>query len=123
MESEHYKRNYSRRKSAEFDPANQRRGPWAFDRRQGQKRRAGIVRIGQRAYRPHMKVDRAYHCDPEILGGVMVFKGTRVPVKSLFDHLKAGDSIEVFVEGFPSVSRAQVLAVLEEFETDVLSHV
>lgn len=70
-----------------------------------------------------MKVDRAYHCDPEILGGVMVFKGTRVPVKSLFDHLKAGDSIEVFVEGFPSVSRAQVLAVLEEFETDVLSHV
>ena len=48
-----------------------------------------------------MKADRVYHSDLEILGGTLVFKGTRVPVKSLFDHLKAGDSIEVFLEGFP----------------------
>ncbi len=54
------------------------------------------------------------HSDPEILGGEPVFVGTRVPVRSLFDHLEAGDSIGDFLEGFPSVKREQVIAVLEE---------
>jgi uncharacterized protein (DUF433 family) len=85
--------------------------------------RAGIVPISEPGYRLVMKADRAYHSDPEILGGTLVFKGTRVPVRSLFDHLKAGDSFEVFLEGFPSVSRSQVLAVLEEMEIEVLTHV
>jgi len=58
--------------------------------------------------------------DPEILGGAMVFPGTRVPVRSLFDHLEAGDSIVDFLEGFPSVKREQVLAVLEESRTHLL---
>lgn len=53
------------------------------------------------------------HTDPEILGGKPVFVGTRVPVKSLFDHLEAGDSIDEFLESFPSVSRAQAVAALE----------
>jgi uncharacterized protein (DUF433 family) len=53
------------------------------------------------------------HSDPEILGGTPVFVGTRVPVKSLFDHLEAGDSLDVFLESFPSVSRAQAVAALE----------
>ena len=52
--------------------------------------------------------------DPEILGGEPVFAGTRVPIESLFDHLEAGDSIADFLEGFPSVKREQVLALLEE---------
>jgi uncharacterized protein (DUF433 family) len=52
--------------------------------------------------------------DPNILGGEPVFAGTRVPVKSLFDHLEAGDSIEDFLDGFPSVKREQVIALLEE---------
>jgi len=52
--------------------------------------------------------------DPEVLGGESVFAGTRVPVKSLFDHLEAGDSIEVFLESFPSVRRTQVIALLED---------
>jgi len=54
------------------------------------------------------------HCEknaptirPGNSGGTLVFKGTRVPVQSLFDHLKAGDSIEVFLDGFPSVKRSQ----------------
>ena len=59
--------------------------------------------------------------DPEILGGEPVFTGTRVPVKSLFDHLEAGDSIEQFLEGFPSVKREQVIALLEEAREHVLS--
>jgi uncharacterized protein (DUF433 family) len=52
--------------------------------------------------------------DPDILGGEPVFAGTRVPIKSLFDHLEAGDSIAEFLEGFPSVKREQVLALLQE---------
>ncbi len=69
-----------------------------------------------------MKTESVYHSDPEILAGTLVFRGTRVPVQSLFDHLKAGDSIEVFLDGFPSVKREQVLAVLEEMEAQVLAH-
>ncbi len=61
------------------------------------------------------------HSDPEILGGTLVFVGTRVPVQSLFDHLKHGDSIEDFLDGFPSVQREQILAVLEESRQHVLS--
>lgn len=53
------------------------------------------------------------HRDPEILGGTPVFVGTRVPVKILFDYLEAGDSLEVFLDEFPSVSREQAVAALE----------
>ena len=59
--------------------------------------------------------------DPEILCGEPVFTGTRVPVKSLFDHLEAGDSIEQFLEGFPSVKREQVIALLEDSKAHVLA--
>jgi uncharacterized protein (DUF433 family) len=53
------------------------------------------------------------HRDPEILGGTPVFVGTRVPVKILFDYLEAGDSLEVFLDQFPSVRREQAIAALE----------
>ena len=58
--------------------------------------------------------------DPEILGGERVFTATRVPVRSLFDHLEAGDSIDDFLEGFPSVTREQVIAVLVESRAHIL---
>ncbi len=58
---------------------------------------------------------------PDILGGEPVFAGTRVPAKSLFDHLEAGDSIEQFLEGFPSVKREQVIALLEDSKAHVLA--
>ncbi len=67
-----------------------------------------------------MKLESVIHVDPEILGGTVVFVGTRVPVQSLFDHLEAGDSIGDFLEGFPSVKREQVIAVLEEFRKELL---
>ncbi len=51
--------------------------------------------------------------DPEIHGGVPVFMGTRVPIPSLIHHLKAGESLDDFLEGFPSVSREQAIAFLE----------
>lgn len=53
------------------------------------------------------------HSDPDILGGTPVFVGTRVPVKSLYDYLEAGDSLDEFLDSFPSVSREQAVAVLE----------
>ena len=52
--------------------------------------------------------------DPDILGGTLVFIGTRVPVRIIFEHLEAGDSLEVFLEDFPSVSRALAIQVLED---------
>lgn len=50
------------------------------------------------------------HSDPEILGGKPVFVGTRVPVKTLWDYLEGGDSLDVFLDDFPSVSREQAIA-------------
>jgi uncharacterized protein (DUF433 family) len=52
--------------------------------------------------------------DPEILGGTPVFTGTRVPVKNLTDCLEAGDTIDEFLDDFPSVRRDQVIEFLEE---------
>lgn len=53
---------------------------------------------------------------PEVMGGTPVFAGTRVPVQTLLDYLKAGESIDDFLDGFPTVSREQVIALLEEAE-------
>jgi uncharacterized protein (DUF433 family) len=53
------------------------------------------------------------HCDPEILGGVPVFVGTRVPVQSLFDYLEGGDTLDEFLRQFPSVKREQAIAALD----------
>ena len=50
----------------------------------------------------------------------MVFAGTRVPVTSLFDHLEAGDSINEFLEGFPTVKREQVIELLESAREQAL---
>ena len=52
--------------------------------------------------------------DPEVMGGAPVFCGTRVPVQTLLDYLEAGESIDEFLEGFPSVTRAQLIAFLEQ---------
>jgi uncharacterized protein (DUF433 family) len=57
--------------------------------------------------------------DPEILGGTPVFVGTRVPVRILFEHLEAGDPLEVFLEDFPSVSRELAVQVLEDAKSQL----
>jgi uncharacterized protein (DUF433 family) len=53
-------------------------------------------------------------CSPEVMGGTAVFYGTRVPVQTLLDYLEAGDTIDNFLEGFPSLTREQVVEFLEE---------
>ena len=60
-----------------------------------------------------MTVTDIVSSDPDVQGGAAVFTGTRVPVKNLIDYLEAGDSIEVFLDDFPSVSREQTVAALE----------
>jgi uncharacterized protein (DUF433 family) len=52
--------------------------------------------------------------NPKIMGGTPVFAGTRVPVQTLLDYLEAGDTIDEFLEGFPSVTRQQVIEFLKE---------
>jgi uncharacterized protein (DUF433 family) len=54
--------------------------------------------------------------DPETHSGAPVFTGTRIPVKVLFDYLADGQSVDAFVQHYPSVSRAQAIAALEEVE-------
>ena len=58
-------------------------------------------------------LESVVQCDPEVLGGTPVFVGTRVPIKNLVDYLAAGDSLERFLDHFPSVTRAQAVAALE----------
>lgn len=60
-----------------------------------------------------MKVQELITIDTEILGGQPVFKGTRVPVESLLDHLEAGVSLDEFLDDFPTVSREQAVALLD----------
>jgi uncharacterized protein (DUF433 family) len=60
---------------------------------------------------------------PEIMGGTPVFAGTRVPVQTLLDYIKAGESIDDFLDGFPTVTREQVIALLEEAGNQLVSMV
>ena len=58
-------------------------------------------------------VSAVVHSDPDILGGTPVFVGTRVPLQNLIDYLAAGDSLDEFLDQFPSVTREQAQAALE----------
>ena len=67
---------------------------------------------------PHSQI---WHSDPEILGGVPVFTGTRVPVRSLFDYLEGGESLDEFLRQFPSVKREQAVAALDVARDSLLT--
>jgi uncharacterized protein (DUF433 family) len=58
-------------------------------------------------------LEQIVHQDPEILGGTPVFRGTRVPVRSLFDYLEGGETLDEFLRQFPSVRREHAIALLE----------
>ena len=61
---------------------------------------------------------KVINIDKEILGGTPVFNGTRVPIKNLFDYLETGDSIDEFLDDFPSVKREQIVKLLQFSELD-----
>jgi uncharacterized protein (DUF433 family) len=60
---------------------------------------------------------------PDILGGIPVFAGTRVPVRNLFDYLEAGDSLAEFLAAFPDVTREQAVVVLESSKNGLMREV
>ena len=59
---------------------------------------------------------------PDVMGGTPVFAGTRVPVQTLLDYIEGGETIDDFLDGFPSVSREQVIAFLEEAKDSLVAH-
>ena len=66
-------------------------------------------------------ISRIVTVSPDVMSGTPVFAGTRVPVQTLMDYLEGGDSIEDFLEGFPTVSREQVIDFLEAAKERVLA--
>ena len=70
-------------------------------------------------YSPSMNPHDIITVDPQILGGTPVFKGTRVPVKTLFEYLADSLSLDYFLESFPSVSRELAVAVLRYSQQDI----
>ncbi len=62
------------------------------------------------------------HSNPNILGGTPVFVGTRVPVQALLDYLEGGESLDTFLDHFPSVDREQAVAVLELAKKMLIAH-
>ena len=69
-----------------------------------------------------MDTKKLIEVDPEKMSGTPVFMGTRVPIKNLFDYLEGGDSLDVFLDDFPTVSREQAVGVLELSKESILSH-
>lgn len=66
--------------------------------------------------------ERVIHTDPEILGGTPVFVGTRVPLQALLDYLEGGHPLADFLDDFPTVSREQAIAALEQAKELLLAH-
>ena len=64
--------------------------------------------------------DQYIESDAEKLSGTPVFRGTRVPIKNLFDYLEAGDDLDEFLDDFPTVTRAQAIGVLELYKVKLL---
>jgi len=75
------------------------------------------------AFRLFLMSDHLISISPQVMGGVPVFAGTRVPVQTLFEYLEAGDTIDDFLLGFPTVTREQVVGLLESAKGKVLAEV
>ena len=77
--------------------------------------------ISRRSVRYHICMkEPIITASPDVMGGTPVFAKTRVPVQTLLDYLKAGESIDDFLEGFPTVTKEQVVAFLEEAEEQIV---
>ncbi|MEG4075128.1 DUF433 domain-containing protein [Microcoleus sp. Pol14C2] len=69
-----------------------------------------------------LKYSSIISASPEIMGGTPVFAFTRVPVQTLLDYLKAGESIDDFLDGFPTLTKEQVIGLLEEAERQLVGN-
>jgi len=72
--------------------------------------------------RKTMTVENLITCDNEIMSGTPVFKNTRVPIKNLIDYLESGETLDEFLDDFPSVNRDQAVQVLELAKEMLLTH-
>ena len=70
-----------------------------------------------------MTVEQVISSDPDVQGGAVVFAGTRVPLKNLIDYLEAGDSLDEFLDDFPSVTREMVIEALETAKDSLLASI
>jgi uncharacterized protein (DUF433 family) len=68
-------------------------------------------------------MEQAIIRDPDVMHGTPVFRGTRVPVQTLFEYLEGGDTLENFLEGFPTVSRKLAIQALEEAKHLLLARI
>lgn len=68
-----------------------------------------------------IKQHNSIQIHPDIMSGAPVFKGTRVPIKALWDYLKAGESLDTFLEDYPSVQRTQAIQVLDQAQEELLN--
>ena len=83
-----------------------------------------LQRRAYRSYRISMKLaDTIISTAPDVMGGTPVFAGSRVPVQTLLDYLEAGESIDDFLEGFPAISRQQVIGFLEQAKDRLVASV
>ena len=92
-----------------------------MDREQSRENRQRIgLGSSPKNIRPN-EMSSVVKIDPEIMSGAPCFSGTRVPIQNLIDYLEGGDSIDEFLEDFPSVAREQVISFLEEAKESVLA--
>jgi uncharacterized protein (DUF433 family) len=77
--------------------------------------------IGTKGSQSMLKNSSIVSVSSEVMGGALVFTGTRVPVETLFDYLKAGESVDDFLQGFPTVTKAQVVSLLDELGKQLIS--
>ena len=68
-------------------------------------------------------MEQAITRDPDVMHGTPVFRGTRVPVQTLFEYLEGGDTLEEFLKGFPTVSRDLAIQALEEAKHLLLARI
>ncbi len=67
--------------------------------------------------------ESAITCDPETLGGVPVFRGTRVPFQALLDYIEGGETIDAFLEQFPTVTRDMAITALENAKESLVARI
>jgi uncharacterized protein (DUF433 family) len=81
------------------------------------------IRCGYIGRVKKLDLPTVFQSDPEVMGGVPVFTGTRVPVQNLVDYLEGGESIDEFLAGFPTVKREQVIAFIEAAKERLLASI
>jgi uncharacterized protein (DUF433 family) len=93
-----------------------------MSRERGRQLPCALLLTSPSRYNPSMEIRHLVEVDPEKMSGTPVFAGTRVPIGHLFEFLEGGETVDEFLDQFPTVNREQVLGVLELSKESLLSH-